>query len=235
MQNYQEWFSIKELMEKRLYLPSSDKGIVKKAAREGWKKRQREGVKGRTFEYHYSSFPVAVQKQLGLYDENNPVNTSTCLNDIDEKTHHYSTQLQITQAINTAQQIQIPVYHHLTTNCFKHSADDYIGLNPQWLSLRGITPNQLVFVIASGDSMQPTIHSGDILLINRAITTPKDGEIYLMRFGKQIWIKRIQGVPNGIRLISDNQIIYPPIELNLETADNFEIIGRIVFIGHHLI
>lgn len=32
MQNYQEWFSIKELMEKNLYLPGSDKGIVKKAA-----------------------------------------------------------------------------------------------------------------------------------------------------------------------------------------------------------
>lgn len=41
MQNYQEWFSIKELMEKNLYLPGSDKGIVKKAAREGWQKRQR--------------------------------------------------------------------------------------------------------------------------------------------------------------------------------------------------
>ncbi len=45
MQNYQEWFSIKELMEKNLYLPGSDKGIVKKAAREGWQKRQRQGVK----------------------------------------------------------------------------------------------------------------------------------------------------------------------------------------------
>lgn len=59
MQNYQEWFSIKELMEKNLYLPGSDKGIVKKAAREGWQKRQRQGVKGKTFEYHYTSFPIA--------------------------------------------------------------------------------------------------------------------------------------------------------------------------------
>ncbi|MDO5055313.1 MAG: helix-turn-helix transcriptional regulator [Pasteurella oralis] len=235
MQNYQEWFSIKELMGKGLYLPSSDKGIVKKAAREGWIKRQREGVKGRTFEYHYSSFPVAVQKQLGLYDENNPVSNSSFSKDIDERTHHYSTQLQVSKAGNSEDQVQIPVYQDITLNHFNIPPDDYIGLSTQWLSLRGIVPNKLAFIVASGDSMQPTIHSGDLLLINRAVITPKDGEIYLMRFGKQLWIKRIQGLPNGIRLISDNQLIYPPIELDMGKDKNVEIIGRVVFIGHHLI
>ena len=53
-------------MDENLNLPSSDKGIVKKAEREGWKKRQRDGVKGKTFEYHYSSLPKDVQKQLGF-------------------------------------------------------------------------------------------------------------------------------------------------------------------------
>ena len=66
MKNSKEWFSIKELMDENLNLPSSDKGIVKKAEREGWKKRQRDGVKGKTFEYHYSSLPKDVQKQLGF-------------------------------------------------------------------------------------------------------------------------------------------------------------------------
>lgn len=61
MKNYQEWYSIAELMSNNLELPTSDKGIVKKAVRENWLKRQREGVKGKTFEYHYSSLPSNVQ------------------------------------------------------------------------------------------------------------------------------------------------------------------------------
>jgi len=53
MKNLKEWFSIKELMDENLIgLPASDKGIVKKADRENWVKRQREGVKGKTFEYN---------------------------------------------------------------------------------------------------------------------------------------------------------------------------------------
>ena len=53
--------------ENLIGLPASDKGIVKKADRENWVKRQREGVKGKTFEYHYSSFPLEIQKELGFY------------------------------------------------------------------------------------------------------------------------------------------------------------------------
>ncbi len=67
MKDFKEWFSIKELVDKHLpHLPSSDKGIVKKANREGWKKRQRAGVKGKTFEYYVGDMPEEVQLALGV-------------------------------------------------------------------------------------------------------------------------------------------------------------------------
>ncbi|MFZ7276950.1 DNA-binding protein [Avibacterium endocarditidis] len=66
MKNFQEWFSVTELLEKEIgSLPASDKGIVKKAAREKWEKRQREGVKGKTFEYNVYTMPADVQIALG--------------------------------------------------------------------------------------------------------------------------------------------------------------------------
>ena len=72
MKNSQEWFSIAELLERKIdSLPTSDKGIVKKAAREGWEKRQREGVKGKTFEYNIYTMPQAVQIALGINIANN--------------------------------------------------------------------------------------------------------------------------------------------------------------------
>lgn len=234
MQNFQEWFSIKELMDKELYLPSSDKGIVKKAAREGWIKRQREGVKGKTFEYHYSSFPVAVQKQLGLYDENNPRH-SLHPDQINERVNTYSTQFPLSKMQGNDAQAQIPFYHHFTLDSIQNRPDDYIGLSLNWLKIRGIEPEKLLFMVARGDAMHPTIQRGDILLVNRAVTTPKDGEIYLMRNDTQIWVKRIQGLPNGLRLISDNQLIYPQIDLEFDKNKYIEVIGRVIFIGHDLI
>ena len=184
MKNSKEWFSIKELMDENLNLPlpSSDKGIVKKAEREGWKKRQRDGVKGKTFEYHYSSFPEGVQKALGFYEP-----------------------------------------------------DDFVGLSSRWLQQRGLQKNKLAFILTSGDSMTPTIHHGDMLLINRAMTLPRDGQIYVIRSGDQLWVKRVQGIPGGIRLISDNKEIYAPIELMFDDSANFEVMGQVVFIGHDLI
>lgn len=60
-----EWYSISELLAAGLTnFPSSDKGITKKANRENWRKRQRKGVKGKTFEYHVSSMPSFVQEAL---------------------------------------------------------------------------------------------------------------------------------------------------------------------------
>lgn len=52
--------------EKLEALPTSDKGIVKKAARENWQKRQRDGVKGKTFEYYVGDMPESVKKALGF-------------------------------------------------------------------------------------------------------------------------------------------------------------------------
>lgn len=59
------WFSIQELLGLKS-LPSSDRGIMKKADRENWEKRQRDGIKGRTYEYAFSSLPQATQAELLL-------------------------------------------------------------------------------------------------------------------------------------------------------------------------
>lgn len=67
MKNSKEWFSVSELLSEQIEgLPTTDKGISKKADREKWEKRQRNGVKGKTFEYHYTSFPESVQQALGF-------------------------------------------------------------------------------------------------------------------------------------------------------------------------
>ena len=219
--------------ENLIGLPASDKGIVKKADRENWVKRQREGVKGKTFEYHYSSFPLEIQKELGFY----PTETRMIVPNITETVGRY-----VKEAINKATElVSVPFYNTFASAGFGafnddvYEPDDFVGLSTHWLQQRGLQKNKLAFILTSGDSMTPTIHHGDMLLINRAVTTPRDGQIYVIRSGDQLWVKRVQGIPGGIRLISDNKEIYAPIELKFEDNLNFEVLGQVVFIGHDLI
>ena len=219
--------------ENLIGLPASDKGIVKKADRENWVKRQREGVKGKTFEYHYSSFPLEIQKELGFY----PTETRTLVPDIAETVGRY-----VKEAISKSTElVSVPFYKTFASAGFGafnddvYEPDDFVGLSARWLQQRSLQKNKLAFILTSGDSMTPTIHHGDMLLINRAVTTPRDGQIYVIRSGDQLWVKRVQGIPGGIRLISDNKEIYAPIELMFEDNLNFEVLGQVVFIGHDLI
>lgn len=225
MKNLQEWFSVSELLsEKSKDLPSTDKGISKKAEREGWKKRQRTGVKGKTFEYHYSSLPISVQEELGFTQEQAKPEIK---------------QLVPVQAADEME--RVPFYDVKASaglgafNSEVYAPDDYIGLSKRWLAVRGFYLSYLAFITASGDSMHPTISDGDMLLVTRAATQPKDGKIYVFRQGEQIWVKRVQGIMGGIRLISDNKELYSPIDVIFNEALDFEVIGQVVYIGHDLI
>ncbi|MCW9698166.1 helix-turn-helix domain-containing protein [Avibacterium sp. 20-129] len=227
MRNFKEWFSANELTEFE-GLPNSPQGINKKARTQQWKKRNKDGVQGGAVEYHYSSLPESVQLALGF-----------------ELNRNLSETAPPTPAITAAQSADslelVPFYDVQASAGFTaisegaYAPDDYIGLSKRWLNLRGFYLNKLAFITASGDSMYPTISDGDMLLINLASKQPKDGKIYVLRSGEQIWVKRVQGIINGIRLISDNKAIYSPVDVIFDDSLDFEVIGQVVYIGHDLI
>ena len=224
MKNSKEWLSVAEILELEADdLPKSDKGIVKKADREHWEKRQREGVKGKTFEYHVSSFPEAVQKALGFVKTQASAKSSP-------------------PTIAEEDELEMIPYYEIyasagygSFNLDAYEPDDYIGLSRRWLNQRGFRINHLTFFQAEGDSMYPTISDGDALLIDLSEKMPKDGRIYILRHGDQTLVKRVQGIRNGIRLISDNKAFYDPVDLTFDESLDLEVIGRVVHIGHSLI
>ena len=224
MKNSKEWLSVAEILELDADdFPKSDKGIVKKADRERWEKRQREGVKGKTFEYHVSSFPEAVQKALGFINKPQPAKSTA-------------------PAIPEEDELELIPYYEVyasagngSFNLEVYEPTDYIGLSRRWLRQRGFRINHLTFFQAEGDSMYPTISDGDALLIDLSEKKPKDGNIYIIRHGDQTLVKRVQGIRNGIRLISDNKAFYDPVDLTFDESLDLEVIGRVVHIGHSLI
>lgn len=228
MRNYKEWFSANELTQYE-GLPNSPQGVNKKARTNNWLKRDRDGVQGGAVEYHYSSLPIKVQEQLG-FDI-----TATA------PIYHKATNSSLQNMAKGELLEQVPFYHTFASagfgavNSDVYLPDDYIGLSKQWLNLKGLHKTNLAFILADGDSMYPTIHSGDMLLIDRSRNMPKDGKIYVVRSGDQLWVKRVQGIIGGIRLISDNKDIYSAVDVFFDDGLDFEVIGQVVFVAHDLI
>src|SRR4051794_34385813 len=70
-------------------------------------------------------------------------------------------------------------------------------------------PLATFYVRVEGDSMEPRIHSGELLVINRMVET-KDGDIVVARLGHEFTVKRLHTEEDGsIQLVSDNTVFKP--------------------------
>lgn len=109
----------------------------------------------------------------------------------------------------------------------------YLAFRRRWLKWRGFSEKDLVIVWCKGDSMEPVISNNDTLVVHTGMTTPVDGGNYVLRNHDQLWVKRIQSMPNAWMLLSDNQQ-YLPIEVPKDEQHNFQIVGKVVHIAHDL-
>jgi phage repressor protein C with HTH and peptisase S24 domain len=79
--------------------------------------------------------------------------------------------------------------------------------------------------------MEPTIRNGDNILIDITSREILDGEIYAIRDGEALMIKRLQRQLGGkVRMISDNAL-YPVIDAPMADLD---VVGKVVWRGSML-
>ena len=90
-------------------------------------------------------------------------------------------------------------------------------------------PLATFYVRVEGDSMEPRIHCGELLVVDRMVET-KDGDIVVARVGEEFTVKRLHtGEDGSIRLVSENQA-YGPILVTEEM--DFEVWGRVLYSIH---
>ena len=108
---------------------------------------------------------------------------------------------------------------------------DYMAFQEAWVrrSLRA-DPNRLALITATGDSMEPAIRSGDLLLIDCSVESIMDDSIYLVSLSDFLLVKRVQKLFRGVIVSSDNPN-YKPITLNAEEAAELHVRGRVRWIG----
>jgi len=89
--------------------------------------------------------------------------------------------------------------------------------------------DQLCVIKICGDSMEPTMSNNDFVLVDQSRTKSIDG---LTAFISKdtISIKRINYLPNGIKIVSDNSSLYPAYEIESKEVNSISILGQVLWI-----
>lgn len=105
----------------------------------------------------------------------------------------------------------------------------------EWIRDRlGVTPDDLRMIFVRGDSMEPTLCAGDMILIDITKKSPTPPGIFVLFDGLGLVAKRLEFISNttppAIRIISDNGQ-YSAYE---RTIDELHIIGRVVWFAREM-
>lgn len=96
-----------------------------------------------------------------------------------------------------------------------------------WLTRQGFEPAVLSVIAVEGDSMEPTLHDGDEILVDRT-PRPLRAGIHVVRIDGVLLVKRLEPAAAGqVRVISDNAA-YGRTDHPLREV---EIVGRVVWKG----
>lgn len=103
-------------------------------------------------------------------------------------------------------------------------------------SLPGLTGNGLVAFPINGNSMEPVINDGDLIVCREvsSLQDIRDNQIYAVRSNGMVWVKYIQRIHNKqgrivkLKMLSANYLEYDPFEEDLnENTRIFKVIRRV--------
>lgn len=140
--------------------------------------------------------------------------------------------------------LQVPVFDvALAAGAGAHNYGEdviaHVAFRKGWLREIGASPEGAVIARAWGESMSPTIHDGDMVLIDRTQATapsrprdPRDtrpAAIYALIDTDHARIKRVDlAAPGTLALFSDNPATPP----EFRPVSAVSIIGRVLWWGH---
>ncbi len=110
-----------------------------------------------------------------------------------------------------------------------------LAFKRDWLKRMGAKPENLFVIYADGDSMEPFIFEGDVVLFDSADCEPQDRQVYAFRRpAGGISIKRLSRQLSGAWMIrSDNQdkARHPDEQVSDDAMHDMPILGRVIWRG----
>jgi len=110
---------------------------------------------------------------------------------------------------------------------------DALAFKEDWIrqELRA-SPADLRLINVSGDSMEPDLRAGDIILIDHTDTRATREGVYVIRMDGALLVKQLQRLPGGLVKVMSRNTAYEPFTVSvakLEAPNGFAIIGRVVW------
>jgi phage repressor protein C with HTH and peptisase S24 domain len=134
-------------------------------------------------------------------------------------------------AIPLYSEIQASAGHGATSNR-EQAADDIIMFREDWIRYElGARPQDLLLIRVHGDSMEPTLRAGDVILVDGSASRPNREGIYVLRLGDALLVKRLQVLPGRkIRVTSDNAT-FESWMIDVDANTDATILGRVIWSG----
>lgn len=110
-----------------------------------------------------------------------------------------------------------------------HVDVDVLHFPRTWIeAITSSPPGLLTWASGRGDSMAPTIHDGDLVLLDRSQRRVVEQDaLWAYTVGDFGAIKRLRMKGNRVVILSDNPSVPPDEEL----ADEVNIVARVIFVG----
>ena len=162
-----------------------------------------------------------------------PVRTFAHIVKKDEEVVHSSAQHRGVQtSAHSDEFYYLPFYNVKASAGFGNLAEEVeplpVAFRKYWVKNVLRKPANMLYLIkVEGESMMPTLHCGDMIMISKEEKTADDG-IYLVRISDAIKVKRLTLLPRGmVRVTSDNEH-YAGYEV---PAKELQVLGRVVWFG----
>ncbi len=110
---------------------------------------------------------------------------------------------------------------------------DHLAFKAEWVKYELKTePDQLLLMDYRGDAMDPTLRSGDLVLVDQAQSRFVEDGIYLLQIDRGLTIKRIeQRVDGNIAIRGDNPSASREEILSVRELSKVKLVGRLVWVG----
>lgn len=111
---------------------------------------------------------------------------------------------------------------------------DHLAFSKRWLEQNGISAGDSILINVRGDSMEPSIYDGDLVMIDRRKTQIRSGRIYVFREGDILRIKRLELIPGAAIILRSDNPKHPAEHRTGEAMNSVSegVVGEVVWSGH---
>ena len=100
-----------------------------------------------------------------------------------------------------------------------------------WIHKKKVSPKNLITVDIDGDSMEPRIPNGSVVMLDKSINTldqVQSGKVYAIRYGADLKIKRLSKRFDGALIIDSDNPLYDREVVDPSQLEHISIIGKYV-------